>query len=248
MYIHGSILAKKKKRKGVNYISIDFLTLLCYNKEVMDTLNKINKIDQTNMNFNRVKKPEQKKYTKEQIKRHRKFGAGALAAVIATGGFMLGSNKENIIDSVEQTKNSIKSNFQTLDQNTNEAPIEARSINGLDNKEIDFDNYTKIILDDEVEITLNEGDPVRATDVSHAGRTPDDLGPSHSSVFIAKEDINFTLSDGETIYQNKDGQIVAKIDNFTQTADGLETGLKTDVDKDGWVFVDTPNRIDNDQE
>ena len=39
-----------------------------------------------------------------------------------------------------------------------------------------------------------------------------------------------------------------KINNFTQTADGLETGPKTDVDKDGWVFVDTPNRIDNDQE
>ena len=72
----------------------------------MDTLNKINKIDQTNMNFNRVKKPEQKKYTKEQIKRHRKFGAGALAAVIATGGF-IASNRRRIQLRVT-SKHSIK--------------------------------------------------------------------------------------------------------------------------------------------
>lgn len=214
----------------------------------METPNKINKMNQTNINFNRVKNPEQKKYTKEQIRRHRKYGAGILATIIATGGFMVGRHEENITNNLETAKNSIASIGKTVDYNKNEAPIDALSTNGLDNENIDLTNYEKITLGNDIEITLNEGDPVRSTDKSYVGKNPEDSGPNHSSIFIAKENINFTIKEGDTIYQNEDGQIVTKIDNFTQTTDGLETGLRTDIDKDGWVFVDTPNQINKDKE
>ena len=178
------------------------------------------------------------------FKRAFALGATSAALFMLGGQKLLEPGKELIETGINKTQEIL--NPQTIDKSQTDLKIDSTSIDGLVNHEIDFGKYTEIELGDKsATIILKDGDVVRTTDRDYtATHSPDNN--DHTAVLKAKEELKFKI-DGQIFHDSKTGYIVTNIDNFKQTASGETTGLKTEIDKDSWVAIESPE-ISYDQE
>ena len=171
---------------------------------------------------------------------NRAFTLGAAAATLAIygGQKLLEPGKEL----AQKASNEVQELFnpQTALMNETDADVKTTAINGLTNKDIDFDNYTEISLGDgSATVILDKGANVRTNDMNFAGTHPEDN--RHTSIFQAEEALEFEI-DGK-IYKgigaDKMEYLITNIDNFKQTTDGKKINIKDGIDEDGWVAVES---------
>lgn len=106
------------------------------------------------------------------------------------------------------------------------------SLKGLDN-EITED--LKIIEDAPEKITLEKGSHIRTNDWSYKNVPKRERQGNHTEIATLKEDLEFKIPSGAVYGHN--GRIGVRIEDLEKTADGRYTGIKQEVDKDGWIFV-----------
>lgn len=190
-----------------------------------------------NINAESVPQVNLEKQKTPNYKLRRKVGITALAVISLATGAALARNAENISNfkdtKIDQVSDLLSK--QTLDPNINEARdiLDNQLQSGLVNYNVDISGWD-MAYEDGAELTLNKGYSIRAIDKNYAGTPAVEGVQSHSSLFIAKEDIS-TRVEG-AIYENKD-YYAMNIENFEEI-NGKKTGLRTDIDEDGIVFLD----------
>lgn len=93
----------------------------------------------------------------------------------------------------------------------------------------------KYIKDAPEKITLEKGSHIRTNDWSYKNVPKRERQGSHTEIATLKEDLEFEIPNGAVHGHN--GRIGVRIEDLEKTADGRHTGIKPEVDEDGWVFV-----------
>lgn len=144
-----------------------------------------------------------------------------------------------ILDPALQRKIDISSDNtwpKTIDPAVNRE-FKSSTISRLDQSEMNIDNM-ELITNDGGELILGETGSIRSTFGDYVNNPE---AAKHTSILQANEEVTFNIS--KDVYRIKSNQkygktaYVTKIDNFTHTTDGKETGLRTEVDDDGWVAI-----------
>lgn len=175
-----------------------------------------------NVRYNNERKPK-------EFKKLKKLGRNAF--VIAS-----------LLMAWDKVNDSIIDNLRTVDNRIgHEVKLSDSWINGIDNEEVT--DIQPIIKEDLTQITIPEEGVIRTQDWTYekANRNwfesnPD--SPTHTSIAVAGEELTFNIDPSDGIIDGSNGRIGVRIENLEKTADGRHTGIKPEVDKDGWVFID----------
>ncbi|MBS7346196.1 MAG: hypothetical protein KIG14_00590 [Candidatus Sacchiramonaceae bacterium] len=207
-----------------------------------NSLNKNTHIDHTydSSDWQYEEKQKTSNYTersKKHFKRAFALGAASTTLLMLGGQKLLEPGKELVqtgLDTVQETINP-----QTVDKRQTDLKISPTALDGLVDHEIDFENYTEIELGDKsATITLKNGDVIRTTDRDYIKTNSIDDN-RHTAILEMQEELEFKV-DGKLYQDNETGYVVTNIDNFQQTASGESTGLKDQIDEDGWVAIQSP--------
>ncbi|MDO4902403.1 MAG: hypothetical protein Q4A21_02485 [bacterium] len=161
-------------------------------------------------------------------------GLAKLAVVSSALAFGMDKFNEHIIDP-----------GTTINDRISQIKADDSGLKRLDNEMLSQEDIDNRATEAPSTITLKKEGVIRSNDWTYAKANqsyfearPD--SPTHTSMLIAEEDLNFNITQGHALKTDSRNRIGLRIENFEKTADGKYTGLKMDADKDGWVFVDLP--------
>ncbi|MDO4872386.1 MAG: hypothetical protein Q4A27_03120 [bacterium] len=152
-------------------------------------------------------------------------------AKLALGATLVGGAIAGYRDYTE--KNS------TIDDRISQVDMHDSSTFDLDTTPDNLDEYQKIAdtAENSYQVTLKAGETIRTNNADYRKSFDPEANPTHNAIATTQEDVTFNLNKGE-IYQTPDGEVVARAENFATDAQNRKTGIKTEVDSDGWLKLD----------